>query len=277
MADEQTKIEVKDDVQGTTQDTTQETQAQSNPQEEKASSLGWVSREEWVEQGKDPDDWKPAKLFLEHGEMIGKIRNQSKEVADLSRAVQFMHEKNKQVYEKGYQAAITELRAQKRAALAEGDLVKADEIDEKIDATREELQRVAQSRPPAIPQTVDPEHAEWLERNPWYNEPRMQRFADSIAIEFVNQAQGRVTPNQVRKYVEEEVKKEFAHKFTPKTKGAPNPDGEGRATRKTSTNGLDPKLAQAESSMTDEQKSIMRTMIKSTGMTKEKYLKLYLS
>lgn len=270
---EESRIEVNND--------TTETQAQSNPHEEKASSLGWVSKEEWVEQGKDPDDWKPAKVFLEHGDMIGKIRNQSKELEESRRAITFMHEKHKTAYEKGYQNALADLRNQKRAALADGDFVKADEIDEKIDATKEALEQV-KNTPPPVPQTqqVDPDHVEWVQRNPWYTEPRLMRYADSIAIDYINEQKklgNPLTANQVRKYVEEEVKKEFPHKFPQRAKGPPTPDGEGRATGKTSTNGLDPKLAKVESNMTEEERQIMRTLLKSTGMTKEKYLKQYAS
>lgn len=282
MSNEETKVENKAaETASEVENTEVTTEAQSNPNEEKASALGWVSKEEWVEQGKDPDDWKPAKVFLEHGDMIGKIRSQSKELDDVRRVVNFMHEKNKDAYQKGYQSAIADLRAQKRAALAEGDLVKADQIDEKIDATKEALDQVRNSRPPEVPTNqIDPEHVEWVQKNPWYNEPRMGRFADSIAIEFVEDHRKKgipLTPNQVRRYVEDEVRKEFPHKFSSKTKGAPNPDGEGRNTRQTSTNGLAPKLAQAESGMTELERSIMKTTLKATGMSKEEYLKQYVS
>jgi hypothetical protein len=273
MAEEQ-EIEVSNEEDSGSKETPQ---AQSNPSEEKASALGWMPKEDWVADGRDAEDWKPAKVFLEHGDMIGKIRATSRELEETKRALQFTHDKNKEVYAKGYQAAITELRAAKRAALAEGDLVKADEIDEKIDATKDELTKVVNTPAPKVTAKADPEHEAWLARNPWYSEGRMQKFADAIAIEYINSNQGQVTPNQVRDFVETEVKKEFAHKFPSKTKGAPNPDGEGRVTRKTQSTGLDPKLAQAKASMTDEQRGIMKTMLKSTGMSEEKYLKLYAS
>jgi len=254
-------------------------QAQTpNPYVEKATAHGWMPKEEWIEAGNDEDDWKPAKTFVEYGEMLGKIRNQSKELQDTRVALQHVATKNKEIYEKGYQAALTQLRAQKREALAEGDLVKADELDEKIDATKEELQQVRAT--PVVPQRqqqVDPEHLEWVERNPWYNDGVMQKFADALAIEYVRVNQGQVTPSDVRNFVEKEVKKEFAHKFNKGgTKGAPNPDGEGRSTGRADTGSkLDSKLTQAKANMSEAERSIMKTMMKTAGLTEKEYLQMY--
>lgn len=251
-----------------------------SPAEEKAAGLGWVPKEDWVAAGKDPDDWKPAKLFLEHGDMIGQIRAKSRELDDTRQALRFMHEKNKTVFENGYKTAISELRQQKRQALADGDLVLADQIDEKIEVTKDELDAVRKTPPPQ-PKQVDPEHETWLQQNMWYTDPVMQRYADSLAIEYIRVNKGTVTPNQVRDYLSKEVPKEFPHKFASQPKkvtGAPSPDGEGRTNnQRPQSNGLPAKLAKAKSEMTDEQKNIMKTLVKSTGMTEAKYLEMYLA
>lgn len=259
------------------QESQQENTPQLSPDEEKAIARGWVPKEEWVEAGNKEEDWKPAKVFNEHGEMIGKIRGYERKTAELERAVQFMHQKSQEVYESGYQAALKSLRQEKREALAEGDLVKADEIDEKIDETRSKLEQTRRAPPPQ-PQQVDPEFIQWVESNPWYNDGVMQKFADALAIEYINVNKGQVTAADVRDFVEKEVKKEFAHKFTKKPQAAPSPDGDGRgASGKNSGGKLDSRLAQAKAEMTDEERGIMRTMIRSTGMTEQEYLKMYLS
>lgn len=253
------------------------TQAQSNPHVEKATALGWMPKEEWVAAGHDEDDWKPAKTFLEVGELIGKVRAKDRELSDTRQALTFATQKNKEIYEKGFKAALTELRAQKRAALAEGDLVKADEIDEKIDATKDDLDNLnRQVAQPPRQQGPDPEHIEWVQRNPWYEQDeRLRRYADSAAIEYINVNRGTVTPSQVRDYVEKEVREAFSHRFQPKTKGAPNPDGEGRSAGRQSGSKLDSKLAQAKAEMSDQERSIMKTMMRSAGLTEAEYLKLY--
>jgi hypothetical protein len=264
-----------------TQDTQSESQEapRMSESETQAAALGWVPKEQWVEDGHDADDWKPAKVFLEHGQMIGKIRQQSRELDETRKALNFLNTKNKEVYEKGYQSAIKELREQKRAALAEGDLVKADEIDERIDRTKDELQQVRQQAPvQPRTQAPDPEHAEWLQRNQWYNDGVMQKFADALAVEYINVNSGQVTPADVRDFVEKEVKKEFAHKFKRTGVTAPNPDGNGRAPEKKATSGnLDSRLAKAKAEMSDEQRSIMKTMMRSAGLSEAEYLKMYVS
>lgn len=254
-----------------------ETEVNLSPDEEKASSRGWMPKEKWVEQGNDEADWKPAKVFIEHGDMIGKIRSLEKKTIEADRALQFLHKKNQEIYQTGYQAAISQLRAEKREALAEGDLVKADELDEKIDVTKQEMQR-ALSQPAPVTnqrQQVDPEHVEWLQRNPWYNDGVMQKFADALAIEYIRVNNGQVSAGDVRDFVEKEVKKEFPQKFRKTTQAAPNPDGEGRGLSGKKNDSLDSRLAKAKADMTEEQRSIMKTMLRSTGMTEKKYLELY--
>lgn len=254
-------------------------EVQQSPEEERASTRGWMPKEQWVEAGHNEEDWKPAKVFIEHGDMIGKIRSLEKRTAEADRALQFLHQKNQQIYQTGYDAALKQLRSEKRQALAEGDLVKADEIDERIDLTKQELHK-AVNTPPPIPkqQQVDPEHVEWLQRNSWYNDGVMQKFADALAIEYINVNKGQVSANDVRDFVEKEVKKEFSHKFKKTTTAAPSPDGDGRSgSGQTKGTALDSRLAKAKAEMSEEERSIMKTMIRSTGLTEKKYLELYLN
>lgn len=253
--------------------------------EHRASTLGWMPKEKWVEAGHEETDWKPAKVFLEHGDMIGRIRNQSKEIDDMRRALSFAQTQNVQVYERGYQQALLELRQEKRAALAVGDLVKADEIDEKIVATNNQINQIkqqtqvlSQAAAPKQPQ-VDPEHLEWVARNPWYNtSSTLAAAADRMAQDFIKERNGQTTASEVRSYVERQMKEEFPEKIAPRPKAAPSPDSESRSTgsnRSASSGSLDSKLSRAKADMTDEQRSIMKTILKSTGMTEKKYLELY--
>ena len=46
---------------------------QVNPSEVKARQRGWVSRDEWVEQGKDESDWVSHKAFNEKGSMVSEM------------------------------------------------------------------------------------------------------------------------------------------------------------------------------------------------------------
>ena len=281
--EDEVKLPTKEELLATLEeDGGEQQQTEEAPQltasEQSASSYGWKTKDKWVEAGGDPEDWRPAKAFLERGEMIGKIRSLSKEAQETKQALNYIAEQNKQIYANGYKAALNDLRAEKRAALEAGDLVKADEINDKIETTKAEITALATK--PAVPQTqqADPEHTAWVQANQWYNDPVMRNFADGLAREFVRVNGGQVQPDDVRKYVTQTVRKEFKHRFEPEVKGAPNPDSSSTRTGGNKTNGLSPNLSKIEADMPDEHRQIMKTMLKmDPKFTKEEYLKMYVS
>lgn len=277
MADEDVKLPSKEELLETLEPKTEVTTPDApvlSEREQQAASFGWKPKDEWVENGGDPEDWRPAKDFLERGEMIGKIRSLTKETQDVQKALRHVAEQNKKIYETGYKQAVTDLTAQRREALAEGDLVRADEISEKLDAAKEELKKV--QAPEVQNKGIDPEFYTWVEGNKWYNDPVMKKFADALAIEYVNINNGQPTAAETRDFVAKTVKKEFAHRFNAqKPAAAPSPDGNGREASGTKSQGTS-RLSKIESEMPEEHRQIMKTMLKTVkGMTKEEYLKQY--
>lgn len=254
-------------------------QHQEEPQytetELRAMEQGWIPKDKY--EG-EPNDFRSAKDFLERGEMIGKLRSQSQELQVQRAAIEKLAKQNSSIYESGYKRAIADLQAQRKEALEQGDLVKAEEIRDQIDETKEQLEAQRQSAAkPATPQ-VDPGYNDWIQQNPWYHDKVMQKFADSLALEFMHVNHGQVSPDQIREYVAKTVKEEFAHRFKQadtKVRGAPNPDGNGRGSGK-ETSAHSNELSKVEKGMTDEERGIMRTVLRATpGMTKEQYLKMY--
>lgn len=238
----------------------------------RAMELGWRPKDKF--EGSE-DDWRSAKDFLERGEMIGKIRSQSKQIQSVEQALKYISTQNARMYSKGYENALAELKTQKRQALADGDAVQADIIAEKIEDLKVEGRAAvnAAAAPAKSIQTEDPEHADWLSQNGWYNNPVMRDFGDSLAVNYINANKGKVSPEQVRDYVSKTVREEFSHRFLKQqATGAPNPDSEGKGTR--SGTG-EQRLSKVEAGMSDEEQRIMKTMIKSAGMTKAEYLKMY--
>jgi hypothetical protein len=209
--------------------------------------------------------------------MIGRIRSQSQKIQNIEQALKHVTTQNANVYANGYKQAIADLKVQRRQALEDGNVVLADDLSEQIDATKAEAAKaVAGAVAPVrnLDAGPDPEHNVWIQANPWYdNIPTMRRFADSAAIEFVNANAGKVTPSQVRRFISDLVRNEFPHRFPKGTQAAPNPDGEGRGNRGAATG--DQRLSKIESSMTEEQRTIMKTIMRSAGMTKAEYLKQY--
>lgn len=239
--------------------------------EQRAMEQGWKPKDQF--EGSE-DEWRSARDFLERGEMIGKIRSQSRQIQSVEQALKSITTQNTKMYERGYNEALATLNAQKRQALADGDLVAVEDIKDRIDAVKAEGRAVvaAAAAPAKTIQGEDPEHADWLVQNPWYNNPVMQKFADALAIDLINNNKG-ITPAQVRVFVAKEVREEFKHRFEKdRTTGAPSPDGEGRGNR--SGNGSQG-LSKIESGMAETERDIMKTMIRATGMTKAEYLKQY--
>lgn len=242
--------------------------------EVQAAQLGWKPREFF--EGR-PEDWRSAKDFIERGEMIGRIRSQSQKIQSIEQALKHVTTANAKIYANGYEQAIKDLQVKRREALQDGDIMRAEDLSEQIDATRVEARKAVENAVAPIreldkqPQGPDPDHVRWAQSNPWYDEiPTMRRFADAAAIEFVKENAGKVTPNQVRKYIGELIREEFPHRFRGAV--APNPDGAGRGNR---GSGGDQRFSKIEAGMSEDETRIMKTLIKSTGMTKAEYLKMY--
>lgn len=259
----------------------QEETTQSEPQyserETHAMSFGWMPKDKWVEQGGDAEDWRPAKDFLERGEMIGKIRSMTKEVQDTQKAIRHLSQQNTKIYETGYTQAITDLKAERKEALAEGDLVKADEIGDKIDMAKEELAKVKKQAELPKTQQVDPEHVAWVQQNPWYNDPVMMKFADALAREYVHVNEGQVEPTDVRDYVAKTVRKEFAHRFNnSQVRGAQTPDGNGSKNNVGNKSSGSSNLSKIEAEMPEDHRAMMKVILKADpDFKKEDYLKMY--
>lgn len=274
---EETKTE---DVSKLTNETQVE-EKQYTPDEQKALQLGWKDLDTWVEEGNDPKDHRSAKDFNERGDMIGKLRAQERELQQQRAALEHLTKQQKTIYVKGYETAIRDLKTQREQALEEGDFKKAEQIRDQIDETKEKLEAAVKAPDTPKDPEVDPTFFPWLEANPWYQDRTMQKFADALAIEYVAEArrQGR-TPNngEVRDFVTKTVKEEFAHRFKPserKVTGAPNPDGEGRVSGKEKSNTETIQLSKMKAQMTEDQRSIMKTIMKASGLSEAEYLKMY--
>jgi len=239
--------------------------------EQDAMNLGWKPKDQF--EG-DESDFRSARDFIERGEMIGRIRTQSKQIQNVEQALRHVTENSKQVYANGYNQAIAALKAERRQALADGDHAQAEDLADKIEETKVEQQQAvhAAGAPVQRLQNVDPEHTVWVEQNTWYQDRVMKSFADSIAREFIHQNQGQVSADDVRKFVTKTVKEEFAHRFT-KVQPAPNPDGEGRGT--TTPRDSSASVGKVKSGMREDEVKIMKTLMKATGMSEKEYLKMY--
>lgn len=240
---------------------------EGEPQENQVSEVeiqardgGWVPKEEF---SGDEKTWIDAAEFVRRGPLFKKIDSQSREIKAMRQAIadiQALHEKSREVE---YKRALETVRAEKKAALLDGDADAVIEADEKLDMLRE-----ARNAEP-VPTKVDnsgeehPEFVAWVNKNQWYqNHKGMRAFADTVGTDF--RAQG-MSPSDVLKAVEKEVRKEFPNRFTNPNREKPSAvEGEGtsRGAGK----------AKDDYTLSDTERAVMNNLVRLKVMTKEQYI-----
>jgi len=240
--------------------------------EEKALAKGWKPEEEF---DGPKEQFRSAREFLDRGELLDKIKDQSRELKKVTDIVSSLSEQNRQVYIAGYRRALAELQKHKAEAITDRDPTKLAQVENAIDQTKEAIRQVQAA--PAPTQQVGETQAfkDFKETNSWYNDSSaLRKWAHSEAGEFV-QNNPNASEEQVYAYIEKQVKKEFPEKFTKRSNGAPpSPDSEGRGTKTVSGNksGSFEKLL---SGMPEDQAKVARDMVKRGYITKEKYVEDY--
>jgi hypothetical protein len=224
--------------------------------ESRAAEQGWRPKDEW---DGDPEAWRPAKEFLDRGELFKKIDQQNRELKEFKKTLEQFAQHHQRVAQAEYKRARDELLKEKKEALIEGDADAVIDIDEKLAAVREA------QRAPAVPQ-VDPTHQVlfqgWVQRNGWYEtNEAMRAYADKVGNRLG--ATG-MSPNEILAEVEAAVKKEFAAKFENPNRNKPTAveAGSNKASGKKDTFQL-----------SEEERRVMRRFVSQIpGMTEEKYI-----
>lgn len=230
--------------------------------EQRAQEGGWVPKDEW---DGDPEQWRPAKEFLDRGELFKKIEDQNRTIKEIRRTLEEFGKHHSKVAQVEYQRALTALKAQKKDALTEGEYDKVIDIDERIDAVKDAQKQAAQQqvRISDVPES-NPLFDNWVDRNSWYkSNSAMRAYADRLGNEIG--ARGGISPTDLLARIEQEVKKEFAHKFN-----NPNRDKPG-AVEGSSNRGTSGKSGKYE--LTDEERRVGERWVRTIpGFTMEKYV-----
>jgi hypothetical protein len=230
-----------------------------NEVEVRASEQGWVPKEEW---SGEPDAWRPAKEFLDRGELFKKIDDQNKVIKDMRRTMEEFSKHHARVAQAEYKRALDDLRNQKRAALEVGDADALLEIDEKMAEVREESRQ--QVNPVTVPTAPEPHplFVAWVQKNGWYETNKaMRAYADKVGVEL-GQAGG-LSTSEILSEVEKHVKKEFAHKFENPRRAAPAAV-EGSGARGTTS--------KDSFQLSDHERQVMQKFVKLGAITEEKYI-----
>lgn len=205
-------------------------EVQTSPLETQAIGFGWKPKEKWVEDGNSEDDWVPAKHFLQFGEIKKQLVNKDKQLTKQEKIIKMMKNHHVNVKQAAYDDAVAALKVEKKAALENNDLIKVEEIKDRMDELREksakekaipaEIEKEEQEQIP-VTQTPPTEYYQFLEKNPWYiqdpaKQDEMSREADVLGVAIVQRARNEgknITYAEVYKAVEDRITKLFPDKF----------------------------------------------------------------
>lgn len=235
--------------------------------EERAMSQGWKPKEQYVADGGNESDWRPAKEFVDRGELFSKIEEGKREIRNLRKTMQLFREHHEKVRQTEYQRALDDLKVAKKAALIDGDADRVIEIDQQILDTREAQKQavMVQAAEDVAAPAINPAFSAWVERNQWYSyDTEMKAFADQFGTSYAQQNPG-LTIERVLKEVETRVKKAYSEKFTnPRKQDAPDVEAGGKAPRSSRSN--------AGIELTEDEQRAMRRFVKAGAMTEEQYI-----
>ena len=113
-----------ENVENVEQSEEQVEQVTISPTEQTAREQGWVSKEEWEADGKDVEAWRPAKEFVDRGELYKSIHTTKRELKQTQASLAALQKHHAYVFEKAQKQALEELKREKRLAIRNEDFEK---------------------------------------------------------------------------------------------------------------------------------------------------------
>lgn len=230
--------------------------------EEQALAQGWRPKEEY---NGDPSKWVNADIYVARAPLFEHIESQKRELKKLREGLNVVNSHYKKIEEVSYKKALADLRADKKKALEDMDADAVIDIDERIDLVKEQQSQILRQPDPVASEASQPhpEFAAWTARNSWYNQDQsMRAFADALGRDLASTH----TPSQVLVEVEKTIKQRFPEKFSNPNRDKPGaveaPRGKGTST-----------AAKPKYDLTDEERQVMRTLVRSGVLTEEQYVK----
>lgn len=227
--------------------------------EDQAREQGWKPKEEY--EG-DPDKWRPAKEFVERGELFGKIDIMGRELKETKKALKLLQEHNTKIKETEYKRAVDELKALQKKHLEEGNsdgYLETTELLTDIKAEQKAREVTAQN----TPKQPDIRFTEWVDQNKWYSsDAEMRDYADVVGMGYAQKNPG-LDPEDVLKFVTAQVKTRYRDKFQNPNRNKPSTVEGTNTTSSPKTNSFE---------LTDDERKVMNTFIRTGAMTKEEYI-----
>ena len=236
----------------------QQTQTNTDPYESQAREQGWKPKEEF--EG-DETKWRPAKDFVERGELFGKIDGMGRELKETKKALRLLQEHHTKVREVEYNRAVGELKALQRRHLEEGN------SDGYLETTEilTDLKAEQKAREVVSATTVnapDQRFLDWQQRNDWYaKDKELRTYADALGLGYAK-ANPELDPEEVLSYVTTQVKRNYKEKFENPNRNKPN-SVEGGSTQAST---------KASFQLTEDERRAMNTFVRAGVMSKEDYI-----
>jgi len=137
---------------------------QLSKHEQEAQKFGWTTKEVFVDKGGDPDNWKPAKAYIDYR----KLQESSNEkYRKLEHKFEAELQDIKKVHSLQLMETIEKLTTQRKEAIEIGDVEAVDQIEKKLNDAREAV--------PAQSNTIHPLIDEWNRANPWSADPANEK------------------------------------------------------------------------------------------------------
>lgn len=198
---------------------------------EKAEKMGWTPKDQF--RG-DPAKWRPADEFVERGENMlpivrATVKRQEREIADLKQSMKQFAEYHDKTEQRAIAKAMDDLKGRRAAAIAAGDGAAFDRVDDEIDSLKKEID--AKPKPVKADES-DPVFDEWLGRNKWAEDPKLQLFGAKYG-EFLVESGEAARGNDLLELVAKEVRRAFPEKFeNPRRAAAPSVESGAPSARK---------------------------------------------
>lgn len=246
MADENTQV----------QEGQEPTQVEYTQAEQLAMEKGWKPREDY---DGDPANFRSAELFLQLEPLYKKIDSVSRENKQLKEATQYLTKIQKETKAFEYDRALKALRAERRAAMEEGDFNKADLLEDQAETIKEQ-KRIVEETPEAPKGEQNALFNEWQERNSWYQKDEdLRDWADGRGLRLHNQGK---SPAEVLEILETEVRKKYKEKFT-------NPNRERASAVEGSQGGSSATVKKEKYVLNDMEKKVCATLIRAGAIKDE--------
>lgn len=248
---------------------------ETNPIVQEALEAGWKPLEEF----EGPQEkWIDAPEFVRRGELFKKIDDLKAQAWKAERGfkqeLELMKKHFDSVKETEYKRALETLKAQKRDALENNDAAAVIELDDKIDALKDEQAAAKiQQQNEVTPSGQPPEIAEWLEKNSWYNQTQSLRFqADGFGMEYMENHPN-ASLNDMLRYVDKKIREINPEKFGSATRVIKNSGSTvetGGSSSSRVSGGRPAKLTVND--LNDTERQVMKSLVGRGVLTQAQYL-----